>query len=205
MKPLFITFEGPDKAGKTTQIALFCQALRDRGVDFIQTREPGGCPVCEKIRAVILDKDNEMGAVCEALLYAASRAELVERVIAPALRAGRWVICDRFVDSSIAYQGYGRGLGYDTVAAVNAIAVAGNVPDFTFYLDIDPRQSMKRAAEGEKDRLEQEPDAFFLRTVEGYWEVASRAADRVAVIDASGTIEEVHQRIMDAFARRVSP
>ena len=96
-------------------------------------------------------------------------------------------------------------MGYDTVAAVNAIAVAGNVPDFTFYLDIDPRQSMKRAAEGEKDRLEQEPDAFFLRTVEGYREVASRAADRVAVIDASGTIEEVHQRIMDAFARRVSP
>ncbi|MBE5781570.1 MAG: dTMP kinase [Clostridiales bacterium] len=204
MKPLFITFEGPDRAGKTTQIRLFCEALKEKGVEFITTREPGGCPVSEKIRTIILDKDNAMSPLCEAYLYAASRAEHVAAVIRPALNAGKWVVCDRFIDSSIAYQGFGREMGYETVMEINRLALQDTLPDVTIYLNIDPRDSMARQREEEKDRLESEGNAFFMRTAKGYAEAMRLGGERMVVIDALGTIEEVHSRIMDAFFKKVA-
>ena len=163
MKGYFITFEGPDGSGKTTQINLLKEYLIKKGYDILVTREPGGTPISEAIREIILDtKYEEMNPVTEMLLYAASRAQHVAQLIKPALAQGKIVLCDRFVDSSIAYQGVGRNLGIEIVEEINKVALQGIVPDLTLFFDIDPEIGLKRGmGRGRKaDRLELEDIAF---------------------------------------------
>ena len=197
---MFITFEGMDGAGKSTQINLLCEHLKSKGLDFIVTREPGGTKVCEKIRHIVLDNDNEgMNAMCEALLYAASRAEHVDKVIKPALKEGKTVICDRYVHSSIAYQGYGRLLGANEIRQINEGAVDGINPDITIFLMLSPSSVHDRLAKNENanDRIENEDVNFFKRVHKGFLELAE-ADDKILLIDAENTIESIAKTIADA-------
>lgn len=192
---LFITFEGTDGTGKSTQIEFAREYFESRGFNVLMSREPGGTSISEKLRDILLDKANgEMSPVTEMMIYAASRAQLVSEVIIPAVNDGTVVICDRFVDSSVAYQAFGRGLG-DMVAEVNSYATTGLAPDITFFMDIDPEVGRSRIAGGEFDRLEQEKSDFFRRVYDGYKSIATSDPGRVKTIDASGTIEEVRTAI----------
>lgn len=194
-KGLFITFEGPDGSGKTTQIQELKKYLEKNGFNAIITREPGGTPIGEKIRQIILDKNNqEMDYVTEALLYAASRAQHVSQVIKPALEQGRMVICDRFMDSSIVYQGYGRKLG-DSVRIMNEIAVRDCLPDVTFLLKINPGIGKSRIEEGEQDRLELEKMEYHNEVYRGYMELSKQYPERIICIDAGRSIEEIRIEI----------
>lgn len=193
---LFISIEGPDGSGKSTQIKLLEDFLNENGMEAILTREPGGTVISEKIRQIILDKEHiEMDPMTEALLYAASRAQHVAEVIKPALQAGKTVICDRFVDSSIAYQGYGRHLG-DAVRIINEYAVAGCMPDITFLLKVEPSVGKKRIKEEEQDRLEIEQLDFHNAVFEGYLELEKKYKDRIIGIDATKNIEEISNEII---------
>lgn len=193
---LFISIEGPDGSGKSTQIKLLEDFLNENGMEAILTREPGGTVISEKIRQIILDKEHiEMDPMTEALLYAASRAQHVTEVIKPALQAGKTVICDRFVDSSIAYQGYGRHLG-DAVRIINEYAVAGCMPDITFLLKVEPSVGKKRIKEEEQDRLEIEQLDFHNAVFEGYLELEKKYKDRIIGIDATKNIEEISNEII---------
>lgn len=192
---LFITFEGTDGTGKSTQIEFAREYFESRGFNVLMSREPGGTSISEKLRDILLDKANgEMSPVTEMMIYAASRAQLVSEVIIPAVNDGTVVICDRFVDSSVAYQAFGRGLG-DMVAEVNSYATTGLAPDITFFMDIDPEVGRSRIAGGELDRLEQEKSDFFRRVYDGYKSIAASDPGRVKTIDASGTVEEVRAAI----------
>ncbi len=183
MSGVFITFEGGDGAGKTTQIVRLASALRDLGADPFVLREPGGTVVGEGVRDILLDPRHEgLDPVAETLLFAASRAQLSATVIRPALDAGRVVICDRYADSTVAYQGYGRGLDLATVRAVNAWATRGLVPDRTILLDVDPAEGIAAATPAEADRLEREELAFHARIRAGYLEMARAEPDRWVVI-----------------------
>ncbi len=189
----FITFEGPDGSGKTTVSTAVVKKLQEMGYPVRYTREPGGSNIAEKIRGIILDPQNtEMDARTEALLYAASRRQhLVDRVF-PALEEGTHVICDRFVDSSLAYQGCGRGLGIEEVYAINEFAIAGAMPDKTIFLDISAEEGLKRIADRSfLDRLDQESIEFHRAVYEGYQEVVRRYPDRIICVDAGRTPEEV--------------
>lgn len=181
-----ITIEGIDGAGKSTLAAALAAALTDRGVDAVLLREPGGVELSERIRALVKDPSLRVDAAAEALLYAAARAQLVAERIAPALDAGRWVLLDRFVDSSLAYQGAGRGLGVERVRAINELATAGLRPDRTLLLRIDPATARDRQGDrGEAaDRLEQEGEDFFAAIAASYEELAAADPDRFAVLDA---------------------
>ena len=192
MKGLFITLEGGDGAGKSTQIRNIERFFAEKGLIVVHTREPGGTPISEKLRDILLDNHNtEMSPVTEMLIYAASRAQHVREFVIPALERGEIVICDRFVDSSVAYQAYGRELG-DMVAEVNRHATGGLRPDITFWLDIDPAAGRARAARaGELDRLEMEKLDFHYRVYEGYKKIAEQEPDRVRRIDASDTVENI--------------
>lgn len=187
MKGLFIVFEGPDGCGKSTQIRFLAEYLESAGFSVLCTREPGGSPIAEKIRTILLDRENAgMAALTEALLYAAARAEHVRQVIAPALKEGKVVLCDRFVDSSIAYQGYGRALGAKTVWNINEPAVDGVLPDVTVFINVPPEQAFARMNEHKQyDRLENEGLSFHRRVYEGYMELSRKPG--VIVIDAKGT------------------
>ena len=188
---LFITLEGPDGAGKTTQIGLIRQFLEDRDETVLLSREPGGTKISEKLREIVLDKENgEMADTTEMLIYAASRAQHVAEKIRPALDRGVMVICDRFVDSSIAYQGYGRDLG-DQVRIVNEYAIAGTRPDITFFLDLDPAVGRARIGRDIQDRLEREKMDFHYKVYEGYQAICKANPDRVIRIDADRPAEEV--------------
>ncbi len=192
MRGLFITLEGGDGAGKSTQIRNIERFFTEKGLVVVHTREPGGTPISEKLRDILLDNHNtEMSPVTEMLIYAASRAQHVREFVIPALERGEIVICDRFVDSSVAYQAYGRELG-DMVAEVNRHATGGLRPDITFWLDIDPAAGRARAARaGELDRLEMEKLDFHYRVYEGYKKIAEQEPDRVRRIDASDTVENI--------------
>jgi dTMP kinase len=181
-----ITIEGIDGAGKSTLAAGLLGALADRGVQAELLREPGGVRAAERIRELVRDPDATIGARAEALLYAAARAQLVEEALEPLLAAGRLVLLDRFVDSSLAYQGAGRNLGIDAVAAINAFGTGGLSPDRTLLLRIEPAAGRARSAERglAPDRLEQQPDAFFMRIAAAYDALASSDGDRIRVIDA---------------------
>ena len=205
MKGIFITFEGPDGSGKTTQIRLFSKYLEEKGYPVVQTREPGGTRISERIRAIILDPDNkEMDDMTEALLYAAGRAQHVAQLIKPAVEEGKIVLSDRFMDSSIAYQGYGRDLG-DKIRIINEYAVAGIHPDLTFFLDLSAEEGIARAEHRQKlDRLEQESIAFHKRVYEGYLELSKIYEDRYVIIDASRSIEEISQDIIAKFEEFIS-
>lgn len=195
MKGYFITFEGPDGSGKTTVATAVCEELEKRGYEVIHTREPGGIGISEKIRNIILDPENTMmDAKTEALLYAASRRQhLVEKVF-PAIQEGKIVICERFLDSSLAYQGYGRQLGFDEVLEINLFAIDRTYPDLTVYLDVDEKVGLDRLSDRNfKDRLDQESVDFHHRVAEGYQEVLRRFKDRIKIVDASRGKEEVIQ------------
>ena len=199
-KGYFITFEGPDGSGKTTVCNAVYQRLKDMGYDVVHTREPGGIEIAEKIRDIILDPQNVMmDAKTEALLYAASRRQyLVEKVI-PSIEDGKVVICERFVDSSLAYQGYGRELGFDEVLSINKFAIGDYFPDMTVYLDVDEKTGLERIKDRAfKDRLDQESIDFHHRVNEGYQKVIDVFKDRISIVDASKPLDSV---IEDALSR----
>ena len=192
---IFISIEGPDGSGKSTQINNIKEFFKKRGMEVIFTREPGGNLIGERIREILLDKTHtEMDPMTEAMLYAAARAQHVAQVIKPALNDGKVVVCDRFVDSSIAYQGYGRQLG-DSVGVINSYAVAGCMPDITFLMKLDPRVGKNRIGNRDQDRLELEKEAFHVAVFEGYLNIEKDNPDRVVGIDASRTIEEIREDI----------
>lgn len=188
MRGLFVVFEGVDRSGKTTQLQLLADRLAAKH-EVVVTREPGGTPVAEAIRVLLLADDVDMSARCEALLFAAARADHVERTIRPALERGAVVVSDRFVDSSLAYQGVARGLGVEDVERVNLWATDGLVPDLTIMLDLPITHSTAR--DGEADRMENEGELFQARVRRGLLDLAARAPQRYAVIDAAHSIEEV--------------
>ncbi len=191
----FISFEGVDGSGKSTQISRLKEYLESDGREVVLSREPGGTDIGEQIRNVILDPQNDgMTAVTEALLYAASRAQLVNDVIAPAVKAGKIVICDRFVDSSIAYQQYGRGLG-ECVRIINGYAVDDCMPDLTFFLKVKPDMSKNRIQAREKDRIELENMSFYDAVYRGYEALESEFAERIIGIDATRSVEEIFAEI----------
>lgn len=195
-KGCFITFEGIDGSGKSTQISLLEKKLRDAGYDVLLTREPGGTEIGEKIRSIILDPSNDdMDQMTEAYLYASSRAQLVRQVIVPAVNEGKIVICDRFVDSSIAYQAYGRQMG-ETIELLNSFAVGECLPDITFLLRIEPENTRSRMEGRELDRIEMASDDFHYRTFLGYDQIAAANPDRVVVIDGKDSVEHIHELIM---------
>ena len=195
-KGYFISFEGPDGAGKSTQIEYLRQYLEEKGLDSLFTREPGGTRIGEQIRDMLLDKENsDMTARAEALLYNASRAELVEKVIQPALDEDKIVVCDRYIDSSIAYQGFGRGLG-TKVTEVSKFAVKNLEPDLTFLLMISPEDVKDRLDQDNLDRLESEDFEFKKRVLEGFESVAEEYRFRVRVIDATLPKEEIRDMII---------
>ena len=190
-KGMFISIEGPDGSGKSTQIENIKRFFDDKNLDIVFTREPGGTAIGERIRDIILDNNcSEMDYMTEAMLYAAARAQHVSQVIKPALAEGKIVICDRFVDSSIAYQGYGRRLG-DAVAVINSYAVAGCIPDVTFLLKLDPAVGKNRIRAEQQDRLESEKEAFHDEVFRGYLQLEKDNPGRIFGIDASGSIEDI--------------
>lgn len=190
---LFVTFEGTDGCGKTTQMKRAADWLRGRGYEVVSTREPGGCPISERIREIILDVGSAgMTAECEAMLYAAARAQHVSEVIKPAVKRGAIVLCDRFLDSSLVYQGVGRGLGMGAVRALNRLGVDGCEPDLTLFYDISPERAMqRRRAASAPDRLELERKEFFEAVYGAYKALAAEDPERIAVIDADRPIDAV--------------
>ena len=196
----FISFEGGDGSGKSTQIQILREFLEERGYDVILTREPGGTPISEKIRSIILDKANsEMDDMTEALLYAAARAQLVSQIIRPALEEGKVVICDRFVDSSMAYQAYARGLG-DSVKTINAFAVGDCMPDLTILLKVNPQVGSSRIGNRERDRIELASSDFHKKVYEGYLQLEKLYPERIVGIDAANTIENISGIISERIA-----
>lgn len=193
---LFITMEGPDGSGKSTQIEAIRQYFENRGDTVVITREPGGTNISEKIRGILLDKENsEMDPMAETLLYAAARAQHVAQVIRPALEQGTHVICDRFIDSSIAYQGYGRGLG-DSVAVINAYAVNNTLPDITFFMKLNPEIGKSRIDSDAQDRIEMEKLDFHNRVFYGYEQLELQYPDRIVGIDATRNIQDISDEII---------
>ncbi len=196
---LFITFEGIDGCGKTTQISLLKQWLESENIIPLMTREPGGCDTAEQIRELVLSPETNVGSSGELLLYLAARAEHVRQTIKPALERKEFVVSDRFYDATFAYQGYGRGLDLNTMELVNKVATSGLVPDKTFLLDIDVLEGRKRVVSGREalDRLEQNSLDFFERVRQGYLNLAESEPERFVVLDGSGTIENIHEQICE--------
>ncbi|KGN02346.1 thymidylate kinase [Clostridium novyi A str. 4570] len=198
-KGAFITLEGPEGSGKTTIVKMIEKYLSENNIEYISTREPGGINISEQIRDVILNKDNvAMDARTEALLYVASRRQhLAERVI-PAIKEGKVVICDRFIDSSLAYQGYARGIGIDEVMAINEFAIDGYMPDLTLYLDIEPEVGLKRISknnEREVNRLDLEALDFHKKVREGYFKLLERYPNRIKKINANQPVDKVFEEV----------
>ena len=206
MKGLFITLEGPDGSGKTSVASAVCEKLEAMGIEVVHTREPGGIDIAEQIRNVILDpKNTKMDGKTEALLYAASRRQhLVEKVF-PAVNAGKIVICERFLDSSLAYQGYGRGLGIDEVLSINLFAIDNTYPDITIYLDVDEEVGLSRLKDRSfKDRLDQESIDFHHKVKQGYDEVLKKFKDRITVVDASQAKEKVIEDVLNLILNTIN-
>lgn len=204
MAGMFLVMEGPDGSGKSTQIALLKEYLKEKGWECLVTREPGGTAIGEAVRKIILNPEyKEMSDVTEMLLYAASRAQLMAEVIIPALEQGKIVISDRFVDSSIVYQGIARGLGVDTVAAVNAPGIGKYKPDCIFFIDISEEEGIRRKQVQKKlDRLEQESIDFHSMVAEGYRKVLSKR-DEVIYIDGSDSMESIQMKIREEITKKM--
>jgi dTMP kinase len=204
---MFITFEGIDFSGKTTQAGLAVERLRSGGHPVLFVREPGGTGLSERIRSILLEKHElSIDPVAELLLFNAARAQLVREIIRPALRAGTIVVCDRFYDSTTAYQGYGRTLPLDAVKAVNAFAAGSTVPDLTLFVDVDPEEiRRRRLKDGDApDRMEQSGDDFYEKVVRGYREIARSEPSRVAVVNGDGAIERTHAAIWAHIEQRLT-
>lgn len=194
-KGLFITLEGADGCGKTTQLNLLKEYLTSRGYEIVVTREPGGKGLGEKLREILLNYDGEVSDRCEAFLYLADRAQNIDTIIKPAINSGKIVLCDRHTDSSVAYQGYGREQNIDNINMLNELAVNGVHPDLTIVFDIDTETSMARVG-AEKDRLESAGIEFHKRVRNGYLEIAKKNPQRIKVVDASQTIEDVQRDVI---------
>ena len=194
----FITFEGCDGSGKSTQLKMLSKYLTENGVAHVFTREPGGGKISEQIREILLNgKNSEMTDECEALLYAASRVQHLQDVVEPALKAGKLVICDRYVDSSIAYQAYGRNLGVEFITKINAYALENYLPDATVFIDLSPKAAfLRKKGADENDRLEQAGMAFHERVYEGYLALAKDAPSRVCRVNGEGSPEEIFAQVI---------
>lgn len=205
MKARFITVEGVEGVGKSTNIAVLEEMLRDRGIDHIRTREPGGTDLAESIRSLLLDDHGGRPAeLSELLLIFAARADHLEKVIKPALEQGKWVICDRFTDATFAYQGGGRGLPREFIASLESMVQGELRPDLTVILDLNPEIGLERVRRrGELDRIEQETIDFHVRVRDCYLDIASREAGRCAVIDASAEPDAVRQALQAAVAGKL--
>lgn len=192
MKGKFITFEGGECSGKTTIINEVCKVLEERGVSFISTREPGGIDIAEQIRSIILDVNNtKMTEETEALLYAASRTQHLKERVIPAIEEGKVIICDRFLDSSLAYQGYARGLGMDAILKINYFAL-NNLPDLTIFIDVKPEVALERLKiRNKSDRLDREGIKFHNAVYEGYLEVCKMYPKRIIKIDGNRDLESI--------------
>ena len=199
-----VTFEGCEGCGKSTQVRLFNEYLTKENIPHIFTREPGGEKISEEIRRILLDANNaEMTDECEALLYAASRVQHLNDRVEPALREGKLVVCDRYVDSSLAYQGYARGLGVEFVSSVNAFALKNYLPDVTIFIDLSPEAAFKRKhGADENDRLEQAGMAFHNRVYEGYKSLAAAYPERFVCVDGSKTPEEIFAEVLAVLKQR---
>ena len=197
---LFITFEGGDGCGKTTQIKLLDEYLRAKGYKTLLTREPGSKGLGIKLREILLNYDGEVSPTCESFLFLADRAQHVDCIIKPALEEGVIVLCDRHTDSTVAYQGYGRGLDLKQIHHLNNIATSGLKPDLTIVLDVDVETSQTRVGK-EKDRMESAGIEFFERVRQGFLEIAKQEPDRVKVVDSTRTIEEIHKQILELIGR----
>ena len=200
----FITFEGCDGCGKSTQLKKLSDYLTENKIEHIFTREPGGGNISEAIREILLNgKNTEMSDECEALLYAAARAQHISEKIEPALAAGKLVVCDRYVDSSFAYQAYARGLGEEFVSKINAFAIEKYRPDLTVFIDLTPDEAFKRKqGADENDRLEQAGIAFHKRVYEGYKAIAEKDPHRVYVVDGRQTPDQIFNEVLTILKKR---
>lgn len=196
---LFITFEGPDGCGKTTQMKLLAEYFTKNGKEVVLTREPGGKGLGEKVREILLNYDGEVSDRCESFLFLADRAQNIDIIVNPAVKAGKIVLCDRHIDSTVAYQGYGRGLDIERINMLNNLATNGKKPDLTFVFDVDVETSMKRVGK-EKDRMESAGMEFHNRVRQGYLELAKQEPQRIKVIDATKSIEEIHKKVVSLIA-----
>jgi len=198
---LFLTLEGAEGVGKSTNIGFITAHLEENGIEYILSREPGGTLIAEEIRELLLAvHDEPMSELSELLLVFAARAQHIEAQIEPALAAGKWVVCDRFTDATFAYQGYGRGLSLEKIEQLQAMVQGTLRPDLTIILDLDPSVGMKRASNrGELDRIEQEQQSFFHRVRQGYLDIAKAEPERCLVIDASKPLEQVKLDLLKAL------
>jgi len=212
MQGFFVTFEGGEGSGKTTQLKALLGHLRSVGREVVETRDPGGTAIGNQIRGLLLDGENaRMDSLTELLLYEASRAQLVQEVVQPVLAAGQILLCDRFTDSTVAYQGYGRGLDLDLIERLNASATRGIRPDLTFFLDLDPVVGLERVkrrltpSRASRDRLEDEALAFHERVRQGFRALAAREPERVIALDAVQSLSELAAEIRRRVDARLGP
>lgn len=201
-KGLFITFEGADGCGKTTQMKLLAEYLKNNRKDVLLTREPGGKGLGEKVREILLNYDEPVSDRCESFLFLADRAQNIDIIVNPAVSQGKIVLCDRHIDSTVAYQGYGRGLDIERINKLNDIATNGKKPDLTFVFDIDVETSMKRVGK-EKDRMESAGIDFHNRVRKGYLELAKQEPQRIKVLDATKSIGEIHNNVIEIINEKL--
>ncbi len=202
---LFITFEGIDGSGKSTQMSRCQQALETAGYATVMTRNPGGTELGQGIRKILLHHPGYVSPRCELLLYIADRAQHMDEVISPALAKGQIILCDRHIDSTLAYQGYGRNLDHATIEQLNTMATQGQKPDLTLFLDGPPAVLLDRVnRRGEVDRLEQEALDFFERTAQGYRTIATQEPHRFKVLDALKPVDALHKEIMNLIHERLA-
>ena len=199
-KGLFITFEGIDGCGKTTQIELLKESLEKKGYTVLLTREPGAKGLGEKLREILLNYDGEVSSNCESFLFLADRAQHIDTIIKPAIDKGVIVLCDRHTDSTVAYQGYGRQLDLEQIYQLNKIATNGIIPDITFILDIDIDTSLQRIGKG-RDRMENSGREFFERVRKGYIEISEKEPQRVKLLQGNSPIKDIQNKISDYVQR----
>ncbi|MBO8429815.1 dTMP kinase [Spirochaetes bacterium] len=197
-KGLFITFEGADGCGKTTQLMLLAKYLKSKGLEVVVTREPGARGLGEKIREILLNYDGEVSSQAEAFLFLADRAQHIDVIVNPAVESGKIVLCDRHTDSTVAYQGYGRGLDIDRIKMLNNLATGDRRPDLTIVFDIDVETSMARVG-AEKDRMESAGEEFFNRVRNGYLKIAELEPERVKVLNATKSVEDIHKEVVALY------
>jgi dTMP kinase len=206
LRGLFVTFEGIDGSGKTTQLARCAEALQALGYDVFVTRNPGGTAFGAELRQILLHSKEPVAPISELLLFIADRAQHMDEVVFPALNAGKIVLCDRHMDSTLAYQGYGRGLSLATIRELNDIAIQGRKPDVTLFFDGDPAVLAQRVqARGQADRLEGEPLAFRQRVRDGFHTLATEEPIRIQTLDALNTMESLHEQVMRILQQRLAP
>ena len=199
---LFITFEGVDGCGKTTQMDLLAKYLQTQGYEVVITREPGAKGLGEKIREILLHYDGEVSSKAESFLFLADRAQHIDKIVNPAIENGKIVLCDRHTDSTIAYQGYGRGVNIDKLRMLNNLATGDRKPDITFVFDIDIETSMSRVGQ-EKDRMESSGVEFFNNVRKGFLDIAKQEPERVKVISSDKSIDEIHREVLEYIQTKI--